>query len=144
VGQAGLEQPGVDVIKSSDGITVHVRLRGGQHHTLNLALPLNAWQKRKTPETTIAVIDELLGEHTHRQIAAILTERDLTSGEGKPFTPTQVSAHCFTYHLRSLRQRLRDTGLLTLDEIATHLGAHPQSIKRWYRLGLITGGQPLS
>jgi DNA invertase Pin-like site-specific DNA recombinase len=129
----------VTLIKTSDGITVHVRLRGGQHHTLNLALPLNAWQKRKTPDTTIAVIDELLGEHTHRQIAAILTERNLTSGEGKPFTPTQVSAHCSTYHLRSLRQRLRDTGLLTLDEIATHLGAHPQSIKRWYRLGLITG-----
>jgi hypothetical protein len=29
--------------------------------------------------------------------------------------------------------------MLTLDEAARQLHAHPSSIKRWYRLGLITG-----
>ena len=50
-----------------------------------------------------------------------------------------MRAHCFTRHIPSLWQRLRNAGMLTLDETAQQLGAHPQSIKRWYRLSLITG-----
>jgi DNA invertase Pin-like site-specific DNA recombinase len=129
----------VTLIKTSDGITAHVRWRGGQHHTLALPLPLNAWQERKTPQTTIDLIDQLLNEHTYRQATGILTQRGITSGDSKAFTPGRLRAHCDRYRLRSHHQRLRETGLLTLDEIAGELGAHPSSIKRWYRLGLITG-----
>jgi DNA invertase Pin-like site-specific DNA recombinase len=129
----------VTLIKTSDGITVHVRWRGGQDHSMTLPLPLNAWQARRTPRTTTDLIDQLLDEHTYREVANILTQRGITSGENKTFTIDRVRAHCHVYRLRSHYQRLRDTGLLTLDEIAEQLGAHPQSIKRWYRLGLITG-----
>jgi DNA invertase Pin-like site-specific DNA recombinase len=130
-----------DVTLLRDGHTVAaaVRMRGGTSHTLTLPLPRNAWEKRKTPQTTIALIDALLAEHTYREVAGILTQRGITSGEGKPFTADRLRAHCDRYRLRSHYQRLRETGLLTLDEIAGELGAHPQSIKRWYRLGLITG-----
>jgi DNA invertase Pin-like site-specific DNA recombinase len=127
------------LIKTSDGITVHVRFRGGQNRTLNLPLPPNAWQQRQTPQTTIDLIDQLLDERTYRQVTEILTQRGITSGEGSTFTASRLRAHCDRYRLRSHYQRLRDAGLLTLDEIAGELGAHPQSIKRWYRLGLITG-----
>jgi hypothetical protein len=40
------------LIKTSDGITVHVRFPGGQVSTLDLPLPLNAWQQRQTPQAT--------------------------------------------------------------------------------------------
>jgi hypothetical protein len=126
-------------IRTSDGITVHVRLRGGQDHTLTLPLPLNAFQERQTPQATIDLIDQLLDEHTYREVAEILNQRGLTSGTGKAFTVDRVRAHCACYRLRTHYQRLREAGLLTLDEIAEQLRAHPQSIKRWYRLGLITG-----
>jgi DNA invertase Pin-like site-specific DNA recombinase len=129
----------VTLIKTGDGITVHVRFRGGQNHTLNLPLPLNAWQQRQTPQATIDLIDQLLNEHTYRQVAGILTQQGITSGEGNTFTAGRLRAHCDRYRLRSHYQRLHEAGLLTLDEIADDLGAHPQSIKRWYRLGLITG-----
>jgi DNA invertase Pin-like site-specific DNA recombinase len=130
-----------DVTLLRDGHTVAaaVRMRGGTSHTLTLPLPRNAWEKRKTPQTTIALIDALLAEHTYRQVAGILTQRGITSGEGKTFTADRLRAHCDRYRLRSHYQRLRETGMLTLDEIAGELGAHPQSIKRWYQLGLITG-----
>ena len=118
---------------------MHVRFRGGQNHTLNLPLPLNAWQQRQTPQATIDLIDQLLDEHTYRQVAGILTQQGITSGEGNTFTAGRLRAHCDRYRLRSHYQRLHETGLLTLNEIADDLGAHPQSIKRWYRLGLITG-----
>jgi len=106
---------------------------------MTLPLPLNAWQERQTPQATIDLINQLLDEHTYRQVAGLLTQRGITSGEGKTFTAGRLRAHCDRYRLRSHYQRLRDTGLLTLGEIAGELGAHPSSIKRWYRLGLITG-----
>jgi DNA invertase Pin-like site-specific DNA recombinase len=129
----------VTLIKTGDGITVHVRWRGGQDHSMTLPLPLNAWQERKTPQAAIDLIDQLLDEHTYRQVTEILAQRGITSGEGNTFTAGRLRAHCDRYQLRSHYQRLRETGLLTLDEIAGELGAHPSSIKRWYRLGLITG-----
>ncbi len=129
----------VTLTRGEDTITAAVRLPGGQHHTLHLPIPLNAWQERKTPATTITLIDQLLGGHTYSQVASILTQQGLTSGDGKPWDAARVRAHCHTRHIPSLWQRLRDAGMLTLDEAAAQLGAHPQSIKRWYRLGLITG-----
>ena len=87
----------------------------------------------------IEQIDQLLGGQTYSQVACILNQRGLTSGESKPWDADRVRAHCFTRHIPSLWQRLRDSGMLTLDEAARQLHAHPSSIKRWYRLGLITG-----
>jgi len=127
------------LIKTSNGITVHVRFPGGQASTLDLPLPLNAWQQRQTPQATISLIDHLLSEHTYGQTARILAQQGITSGEGHPFTTSRLRACCDRYQLRSHYQRLRETGLLTLDQISGQLAAHPSSIKRWYRLGLITG-----
>jgi DNA invertase Pin-like site-specific DNA recombinase len=129
----------VTISKSADGITAHVRLRGGQDHTLNLPLPLNAWQQRKTSQSTVDMIDRLLNDHTYHQVADILNQQRLTTGDGKPFTAYRLHALCLTRNIPSRWQRLRNTGMLTLDEIAEQLHAHPSSIKRWYRLGLITG-----
>ena len=129
----------VTLTRGQDTITAAARLPGGQHHTLHLPIPLNAWQERKTPATTITLIDQLLGTHTYSQVASALSQQGLTSGDGKPWDADRVRAHCHTRHIPSLWQRLRDAGMLTLDETARQLGAHPQSIKRWYRLSLITG-----
>ena len=129
----------VTLTRGGDTITAAVRLPGGQHHTLHLPIPLNAWQERKTPATTITLIDQLLGTHTYSQVASALSQRGLASGDGKPWDADRVRAHCRTRQIPSLWQRLRNAGMLTLDETAQQLGAHPQSIKRWYRLSLITG-----
>jgi DNA invertase Pin-like site-specific DNA recombinase len=129
----------VTLTRGQDTITAAARLPGGQHHTLHLPIPLNAWQERKTPATTITLIDQLLGTHTYSQVASALSQQGLTSGDGKPWDADRVRAHCRTRHIPSLWQRLRNAGMLTLDETARQLGAHPQSIKRWYRLSLITG-----
>jgi hypothetical protein len=61
------------------------------------------------------------------------------SSDGKPFTAYRLHALYSTRNISSRWQRLRNAGMLTLDEIAEQLHAHPSSIKRWYRLGLITG-----
>jgi DNA invertase Pin-like site-specific DNA recombinase len=129
----------VTITRTRDTITAHVRLPAGQHHTLTMPVPPTAAQMRKTPAAAIAAIDELLDHHTHAQIAGILNDRGLTSGEGRPFHPLIVRNIRDDYSLRSREQRLRDGGMLTLTELASQLGVSSGTIKTWYHAGLITG-----
>jgi hypothetical protein len=129
----------ITLIKNAKTITCHVRLPGGQDHTLTLPVPKSAWELRQTPPEVVAAIDELLDHHTHAQIADILNTRNLTSGEGRPFHRLIVARICRNYQLHSRKQRLRNDGMLTLHEIAQQLDVHPGTVKTWHHAGLITG-----
>src|SRR6516164_3039203 len=129
----------VTVTRTSDTITAHVRLPGGQHRTLTLPVPEPAWKIRQTKATTIAEIDQLLDHHTCAEIAAILHARGLANGEGRPFTPTMVQRVIRTYQLRSRRQRLLDAGLVPLSQMAQLLGVSTGTVKIWYHAGIVSG-----
>jgi hypothetical protein len=129
----------VTVTRTRDTITAHIRLPGGQHQTLTTPVPPTAAQMRKTPAGAVAAIDELLDAHTHAEIAGILNDRGLTSGEGRPFHRLTVRNIRDDYGLRSREQRLRDAGLLTLAETAALLGVSTGTVKTWHHAGLITG-----
>ena len=120
-----------------DALSVHVRFKGGASQTLSLPLPQSAWQKRQTPKQIVLKIDRLLDSHTDGQIATILNDRGLTSGEGRAFNRVIIGKIRRHYELKSRFQRLRDAGLLTLDEIADILHVHPQTIKTWRDYGLL-------
>ena len=87
----------------------------------------------------VTAIDELLGHHTRAQIAGILNDRGLTSGQGRPFHRLIIRNIRDEYQLRSREQRLRDAGMLTLDQIAAQLGVSAGTIKTWHHAGLLTG-----
>ena len=129
----------VTLLRTDDDITVSVRFPAGQHHTLHLPRPRNAWQLHTTPDTTIAIIDELLDTHPFDEAVTILNQRGLTGGWGKPFTVASLTALCRNRNIPSHSDRLRATGMLTTDEIAAEHGTTTATIKRWHRLGLITG-----
>jgi DNA invertase Pin-like site-specific DNA recombinase len=129
----------VTVTRTRDTITAHVRLPGGQHHTLTTPVPPTAAQMRKTPAEAVTAIDELLGTHTHTEIAGILNDRGVTSGEGRPFHRLMVRNIRDDYGLRSRQQRLRDAGMLPLAETAALLGVSAGTVKAWHHAGLITG-----
>ncbi|HTU72284.1 MAG TPA: recombinase family protein [Trebonia sp.] len=129
----------VTVTRTADTITAHVRLAGGQHRTLTLPVPEPAWKTRQTPAATIADIDMLLDRHTCAEIAAMLRDRGMNNGEGRPFTATMVQRVIRTYQLRSRKQRLRDTGLLPLGEMARALGVSTDTVKIWYHAGIVSG-----
>jgi len=78
----------VTATRTPGTITAHIRLAGGQHHTLTLTAPRPGWAIRQTPPGVLTTIDELLNSSTPAEIAAILNQRGLTSGEGRPFTPS--------------------------------------------------------
>jgi DNA invertase Pin-like site-specific DNA recombinase len=129
----------VTVHRDNDTITAHVRFPGGQHTTLTLPAPKPAPEQRRTPAGIIAAVDELLDEHTNGEIAGILNQRGLTSGTGQAFEADIVNHIIRTYQLRSRYQRLRETGMLTITEMAGRLGVCTTTIKAWCRAGIVTG-----
>ena len=129
----------VTVTRTSDTITAHARLAGGQTRTLTLPVPEPAWKIRQTKASTIAEIDKLLDHHTCAEIAAILHSRGLPNGEGRPFNPTMVQRVIRTCQLPSRRQRLLDAGLIPLPQIAGQLGVSTGTVKIWYHAGIVSG-----
>jgi hypothetical protein len=129
----------VTLIRGDEHITAHVRLTGGAMHSLEVPLPLRAWEAHTTPAATIATIDELLADHTYNEAVGILNERGLTGGWGKPFSVPSLTQLCRLRGIPSLRDRLLATGMLTAEQMATQLGVTAQTIKSWQRRGAITG-----
>jgi DNA invertase Pin-like site-specific DNA recombinase len=131
----------VTLLRNNTSVTAHLRLPGGQDHTLTVDLPPKHWHRNPTPKTTLVVLDELLNTATFAQAAAALNHRCLTDGAGRPFTSEQVRYHCGFYKIPTRAQRLHTRGLLTLTDIATQLGVHPYTVKRWRELGLLRAEQ---
>ncbi len=129
----------VTATRTSDTITAHVRLAGGQTCTLTLPVPKRAWEIRQTPANTITEVDRLLDHHTCAEIAGILRRRGLANGEGKPLTATMVQRVIRTYQLHSRRQRLLATGLIPLGEMAALLGVSTATVKDWHHAGIVSG-----
>jgi len=58
-----------------------VRFRGGATRTLELPLPLNAWQLRQPDSAVVKTIDDLLEHHTDAEVVTILNTRGLKPGQ---------------------------------------------------------------
>ena len=129
----------VTATKTGDLITAHVRLAGGQDRTITVPAPLPLADQRRTPAEVVSAIDTLLDQHTSGQIAGILNQQGLAGGTGEPFHRLIVDHIIRAYRLRSRRQRLRDTGMLTLAETAAAHHVRNHTIKAWRRAGIVTG-----
>jgi hypothetical protein len=75
----------VTLIKTAEGLTAHLRFRGGATTTLTLPAARNAWQLRETRPAIVALIDQLLDTHADTDIATILNARGYLSGTGQSF-----------------------------------------------------------
>jgi DNA invertase Pin-like site-specific DNA recombinase len=123
----------------ADTIVLQIRFKGGATRTLTVPIPLNAWQQRATSPEVVKEIDRLLEDNTDGQIAAILNEHGIRSGEGKRFSRTIVARIRRDYSLTPRYDRLRAAGMLTVREMAAVLGITPDCVKIWNRHGLLHG-----
>jgi DNA invertase Pin-like site-specific DNA recombinase len=123
----------------ADTIVLQIRFKGGATRTLTVPIPPNAWQQRETSPEVVKQIDRLLEGNTDGQIAAILNEHGIRSGEGKRFSPTIVARIRRDYSLTPRYDRLRAAGMLTVREMAAVLGVTPNCVKIWNRHGLLHG-----
>jgi hypothetical protein len=120
-----------------DEVTAHVRFKGGISKTLTLPRPLTAWELRLTPVEVVAEIDRLIDHHTDSEIVRILNERGLASGWGKSFSPRIIARVRREYKLKPRYDRLREKGLLTIEEVSDCLKLTPRSVRIWRIRGLL-------
>ena len=124
-------------LHKTDSIHLHMRLRGGQTHSLVIPIPPTSWQARQTRPDTLTELDRLLDTHTDAETAKALNADGHHSGEGKPFTAGIVVHIRRKYHLPSHADRLRAQGLLTTTELAQRLTVHPSTVKSWTKAGIL-------
>ena len=124
-------------LNRDEQISMQIRFKGGAHRTLHLPLPLCNWQQHVTPSAVIDEIDNLLEDHTAKQIATILNSRGMMPGAGASFNPKLVAPLVRAYQLKPRYDRLRERGLLTLQEMVDALQVTPTTVKIWLRRGLL-------
>ena len=125
-------------LNKTDLLHMHVRFRGGQTTSLAIPRPPQGFKARQTNPDALAMLNQLLDDHTDAETAELLNEAGHRSGTGQPFTTKIVIALRGEHNLPSHGQRLRARGLLTRAELADQLDVHPVTIRNWERAGLLT------
>jgi len=120
-----------------DQIMVHVRFKGGATKTITLPRPLTSWELKTTPAAVVAEIDRLMDHHTDKEIVGILNDRGTVSGEGKPFSSRIIARIRRDYELQPRYDRLREKGLLTIEEISARLNVPRLRVRIWRSHGLL-------
>jgi hypothetical protein len=120
-------------------ILVQIRFKGGTVATVTQPIPAPSYKSWETPPEVITEIDRLLDDHTDKQIASILNEQGLQSGKGKSFSSSIIWRLRSTHKLRSRFDRLREKGMLTMDEMAAALGVCATTVRSWFKHGLLRG-----
>lgn len=120
-----------------DKLTAQIRFNAGTTHTLHLELPKPSWELRRTPSAVVAQVDTLLQEHGDAEVARRLNALGVRSGWGYEFNHAIVRRIREQYGLKSRYDRLRERGLLTIEEMAQRLCVSRDTIKRWRRAGLL-------
>ena len=119
-------------------ILLGVRLRGGATQQLALPPEPRACNLYRTPDALIAEVDALLEGHTDASVARVLNERGRRPRKGGVFSGRRVQRIRRTYALKSLAERLRARGLLTLAEMAERLEVTTETVKAWRDKGRLT------
>jgi len=111
-----------------DQILVHVRFPGGATRTLELPIPTNP---KVTPTSVVSEIDRLLDHHTCQAIADNLNARGFAPGYGRPFHGRMIARIAKDHGWKTRWERLRERGMLTLEEMGTRLGICTDQVKAW-------------
>jgi DNA invertase Pin-like site-specific DNA recombinase len=121
----------------NEHILVNIRFKGGAIKTLTLPIPLSAFMARKTRPEIVEEVDKLLENHYDAEIATILNERGIQTGNALPFTVVAVGRLRRTYQLRDRYTRLREKGMLRRLEMIAFLNTSQNTLKSWKDKGWI-------
>jgi len=119
----------------TDEIHVHIRWKGGTTESLVLPLPENAWLRRLTRPDVVVRIEQLLAQYDEVEVAERLNAEGLLTGARRPFDADAVKWVRYTHGLKTPPERLRETGKLTVREMAARLGLREETVRQWARDG---------
>lgn len=118
-------------------ISVDIRFKGGAIKQLTLPVPLSAFMARKTRPELVEEVDHLLENHHDTEIADILNERGIKTGNTLPFTSVAVGRIRRTYQLKDRCARLREKGMLHRKEMLEFLNVSDLTLRTWKNKGFI-------
>jgi len=127
----------ITLLKTLQHVSLQVRFRGGKTQTLLLPPLQLSWQSWATRPEIIAEIDQLLDQHTEKEVADLLNARGVKSGRQSAFNVNVINRLRRRYHLKSHYTRLREQGLLTATEMAVRLGVTENCVRIWRKEGLL-------
>ena len=84
-----------------------------------------------TDPKIVEIVDNLLTDHTYSEIATKLDDQGYKSGHGHQIDRRTVVGITHHYRLKTRYARLRATGKLTADEVASLLGVTVATVRRW-------------
>lgn len=125
----------VTLLLGNQVLDLHLRFRGGDTRSIQLSRPRSITDLQKLDPAVVAEIDRLIDDHTDSEIAAALNAAGHQPPVGDRYTIWIVWKIRRAHGLGSRRERLRQRGMLTLDEMAETLGVHPQTVKERARRG---------
>ena len=128
-------------LRREEEVLVQVRFKGGATRELRLPLPQRAWEMTQTNPQILTAIDQLLEDHTGKEVAQMLNQRQWRSGHGLGLNQRMVHRLAKGDHLASRDERLRARGLLTPQEIAEQIGSKPNLVDYWREQGLLKGAR---
>jgi len=129
----------VTMVRSDKDVDLCIRFKGGATHRMTVQVPLIVWQTRKTKPEVIKEIDKLMDHFTDKEIADNLNLRGFKPSKGQNFTTKIIGMLRRNNNLISRYDRLREKGLLTVDEMAKELKVSADTVKIWRRYGLLRG-----
>jgi len=118
-------------------ISIGICFRGGATRSLTIPVPLPSYRTWQTPPDIVAQIDRLLDQHTDTELVSQLNQQGLHAGKGGRFTRITIENIRRSYRLKSRYDRLRETGMLTVKEIAKRLGISTNTAHTWRELGIL-------
>lgn len=118
---------------SGEDIVIGLRFRGGLTEEHRLPLPLPIGLLRKTEDEVVRIVDALLDEKHEGEVVAALKEQGIVTQAGKSFSLARLQALRYAYNLKSHRERRRDQGWQTDEEVARKCHVTPQTLRIWAR-----------
>ncbi len=118
-------------------IHIHIRWKAGATTSMERPLPLSAPDLVRTPADIVELVRVLATEQTDAQIARTLNARCFRTGRKHSFTRLIVRHIRNAYSIPSYVQHLRNLGWLIATEIASQMGVHASTAKRFAAEGVM-------
>ena len=116
---------------------LHVRWQGGATEDLTVALPLNACDRWRYPETLVNEVRTRARDQTDEQIAEAFQTAGRKSAKGHPFTASIIREIRFKYKISAASGKRPEE--LTVQELSAKFGVSQHVAYYWLNRGVVTG-----
>jgi DNA invertase Pin-like site-specific DNA recombinase len=137
-----IENVVVTVSDSGEHLQAKVHWIGGEVTSIAVRRIRRGEGGRVTDPDLLVLIRKLAQEFSDEQIARILIRKHLKTATGLSFTSRRVTSLRMTHDIPgTMRAKLAEGHLYTIDQAVKILGVAPTTVTRWLEAGLLRGSQ---